>query len=113
AKGSTTAQIASAAPSAAGDFPDLDPMMALGTSTPLFTTLGHWQRLDLPAALQQALPARAAGDVRTLPQNLVPHIRAAVAAQVENPADRIAMDVIALLFDYVFRDASIPDRLRT
>ena len=48
-----------------------------------------------------------------LPQNLVPHIRAAVAGQVENPADRIAMDVIALLFDYAFRDPSISDPMRT
>lgn len=114
AKGSTNARAITASPAAAGDFPDLDPMMALGTSTPLFTTLGHWQRLDLPAALQQALPPQDEGDTaRALPQNLVPHIRAAVAGQVENPADRIAMDVIALLFDYVFRDSSIPDRLRT
>ncbi len=113
AKGATTAQIATASPAAAGDFPDLDPMMALGTSTPLFATLGHWQRLDLPAALQQQLSPPAEGDtVRALPQNLVPHIRAAVAGQVENQTDRIAMDVIALLFDYVFRDASIPDRMR-
>src|SRR4029453_5163581 len=114
AKGSTSARPITASPTAAGDFPDLDPMMALGTSTPLFTTLGHWQRLDLPVALQQALPPKDEGDrPRALPQNLVPHIRAAVAGQVENPADRIAMDVIALLFDYVFRDSSIPDRLRT
>jgi hypothetical protein len=96
-----------------GDFPDLDPMMALGSSTPLFATLGHWQRLDLPAALREALPPPAAGDAeRAMPLNLVPHIRAAVTEQVANPADRIAMDVIALLFDYVFRDSSIPDRLR-
>jgi len=44
---------------AAGDFPDLDPMMALGSSTPLFATLGHWQRLDLPAA-----PAPLAAELR-------------------------------------------------
>ena len=105
---------APAAPTASeGDFPDLDPMMALGSSTPLFATLGHWQRLDLPAALLEAVPAPPAGEsAAAVPLNLVPHIRAAVAEQVANPADRIAMDVIALLFDYVFRDPSIPDRLR-
>ena len=106
--------IAPSGGAATGDFPDLDPMMALGSSTPLFTTLGHWQRLDLPAALLQALPPPAPGDAeRSMPLNLVPHIRAAVTEQVANPADRIAMDVIALLFDYVFRDPSIPDRLRS
>ena len=102
-----------AAPVAVGDFPDLDPMMALGSSTPLFATLGEWQRLDLPAALLQAMAAPAPGAaVPDVPQNLVPHITATVAPQVENPSDRIAMDVIALLFDFVFRDASIPDRQR-
>ena len=106
-------QVAAASGAAPGDFPDLDPMMALGSSTPLFTTLGHWQRLDLPVALREALPPAADGDAeRSMPLNLVPHIRAAVTEQVANPADRIAMDVIALLFDYVFRDPSIPDRLR-
>ena len=100
-------------PAAAGDFPDLDPMMALGSSTPLFATLGEWQRLDLPAALLDAMPPPAPGDTApAVPQNLVPHIRAAVAPQVANPTDRIAMDVIALLFDYVFRDSSIPERQR-
>jgi hypothetical protein len=97
---------------ASGDFPDLDPMMALGTSTPLFDTLGHWQRLDLPAAVAQAIPQPAGGGSAVVPLNLVPHIRAAVNDQVANPADRIAMDVIALLFDYIFRDPSIPDRQR-
>ena len=97
----------------AGDFPDLDPMMALGSSTPLFATLGEWQRLDLPAALLQAMPPAAEGDAAPeVPQNLVPHISAAVMTQVASPTDRIAMDVIALLFDYVFRDPSIPDRQR-
>jgi uncharacterized protein DUF1631 len=100
-------------PSSTGDFPDLDPMMALGSSTPLFATLGEWQRLDLSAALLQAMPAPAPGDAAPeVPQNLVPHINAAVAPQIENASDRIAMDVIALLFDYVFRDPSIPDRQR-
>jgi hypothetical protein len=96
-----------------GDFPDLDPMMALGSSTPLFATLGHWQRLDLPAAIAQTMPLPADGARATaVPLNLVPHIRAAVTGQVANPADRIALDVIALLFDYIFRDPSIPDPQR-
>ena len=112
-KRATAGQVAPGRMAAASDFPDLDPMMALGTSTPLFATLGHWQRLDLPAALLQAMPQPAPGEsAQAMPLNLVPHIRAAVTEQVANPADRIAMDVIALLFDYVFRDPSTPDRLR-
>ncbi len=47
-----------------------------------------------------------------VPQNLVPHIRAAVAAQISNPADAISVDVIGLLFDYIFRDPAIPESTR-
>ena len=93
-------------------FLDLDPLMALGASTPLFNTLGHWQRIDLPTELAKVLPDAAAGGAAVVPLNLIPHIRAAVSSQIANPTDRITMDVIALLFDYVFRDASIPEGLR-
>ena len=96
-------------------FPSLDPLMALGTSTPLFATLAHWQRLDLPTAIAQAAPRTAAGDAggNVVPLNLIPHIRAAIDDQISNDTDRITMDVIALLFDYIFRDKSIPDALRS
>jgi len=101
---------------AGGDnlFPDLDPLMALGSSTALFNTLAAWQKLDLRTALAQALPppGNAAGPVASVPLNLIPHIRVAVQDQIANPTDRITMDVIALLFDYVFRDPSIPDDMR-
>lgn len=93
-------------------FPSVDPLMALGRSTPLFATLGHWQRQDLPAAILRS-SVQAAGDQPVVvPFNLIPHIRAAIAEQVANPADRVTMDVIALLFDYIFRDPSIPESLR-
>ncbi|GIK88106.1 MAG: hypothetical protein BroJett026_35870 [Betaproteobacteria bacterium] len=101
-------------PASDGDalFPDLDPLMALGTSTPLFNTLGHWQRIDLPAELAKSTPMPEGTAMAAIPLNLIPHIRAAVAGQIANPTDRITMDVIALLFDYVFRDPSIPDAMR-
>jgi hypothetical protein len=103
---------------AAGDaamFPSLDPLMALGTSTPLFATLAHWQRLDLPSAIAGAVPQTPADDAggNVVPLNLIPHIRAAIDDQISNDTDRITMDVIALLFDYIFRDRSIPDALRS
>ena len=101
--------------SATPDFPSLDPLLALGTSTPLFATLAHWQKLDLPAAIADAAPAAAgegtAGQV--VPLNLIPHIRTAIAAQITNPTDVITMDVISLLFDYIFRDASIAESTRS
>ena len=92
--------------------PDIDPLMALGTTSPLFKTLAQWQRLDLPAAIAEAAaPAGDSGGV-VVPRNLVPYIRLAIADQLEHETDRITMDVIALLFDYVFRDPSIPESLR-
>ncbi|MFO1314634.1 MAG: DUF1631 family protein [Burkholderiales bacterium] len=96
-------------------FPSLDPLMALGTSTPLFATLAHWQRLDLPVAIAQAAPKTddAPGQGTVVPLNLIPHIRAAIDDQISNDTDRITMDVISLLFDYIFRDKSIPDALRS
>jgi hypothetical protein len=105
---------AGAAPAEPGSFPSLDPLMALGTSTPLFATLAHWQRLDLPTAIAQAVPkpAPGSGEGMVVPINLIPHIRAAIEDQISSDTDRITMDVIALLFDYIFRDKSIPDALR-
>ncbi len=105
---------APASADATGGFPSLDPLMALGTSTPLFATLAHWQRLDLPTAIAAAAPKPASGSSEgmVVPLNLIPHIRAAIEDQISNDTDRITMDVIALLFDYIFRDKSIPDSLR-
>ena len=105
-------------PGAAGDgdapggMPSIDPLMALGTNSPLFKLLAQWQRIDLPAAIAEAAPKAADGGEVKVPQNLVPYIRLAVADQLEHDTDRITMDVIALLFDYVFRDPSIPESLR-
>ncbi|MBK7331568.1 MAG: DUF1631 family protein [Betaproteobacteria bacterium] len=97
---------------ARGDMPNIDPLMALGTNSPLFKMLAQWQRLDLPAAIADAAPKAEDGAGVTVPQNLVPYIRLAIADQLEHETDRITMDVIALLFDYVFRDPSIPASLR-
>lgn len=97
---------------ARGDMPSIDPLMALGTNSPLFKMLAQWQRLDLPAAIAAAAPKEEDGAGVNVPQNLVPYIRLAIADQLEHETDRITMDVIALLFDYVFRDPSIPGSLR-
>jgi hypothetical protein len=104
-----------APPEDAGGFPSLDPMMALGALTPLFATLARWQRLDLPAAIARAAPRPDPGsdEGTVVPLNLIPHIRAAIDDQISNDTDRVTMDVIALLFDYVFRDDSIPAPLRS
>ncbi|MEO8976552.1 MAG: DUF1631 family protein [Casimicrobiaceae bacterium] len=100
-------------PAATGDLPSLDPLMALGQSTPLFATLGHWQRMDLASALAQLAPGGSGQAIGQLPFNLVPHIRTVLADQITNPTDKITVDVISLLFDYIFSDPSIPQSLRS
>jgi hypothetical protein len=92
--------------------PSVDPLMALGTSSPLFATLGQWQREDLAAAILNAVPPAVAEQAMVVPLNLIPYIRSAIADEIANPADRVTIDVIALLFDYIFRDRSIPESLR-
>ncbi len=99
-------------PAAPGDMPSIDPLMALGANSPLFALLAQWQRLDLPAAIAEAAPKSVDGQAVEVPRNLVPYIRLAIADRLEHETDRITMDVIALLFDYVFRDPSIPEALR-
>jgi len=99
----------------ANEFPSLDPLMALGTSTSLFATLAQWQKADLRNAIARLAPPPAEGDAAAgaiVPLNLIPHIRAAVAAQISNPADAISVDVIGLLFDYIFRDPTISESTR-
>lgn len=105
---------AASSPQPGGDalFGEIDPLMALGTSTPLFNTLGRWQRIDLPTELVRSSAMPEGTALAAVPLNLIPHIRAAVAGQIANPTDRITMDVIALLFDYIFRDPSIPEAMR-
>ncbi len=94
--------------------PNLDPMMALGSSTPLFATLGHWQKLDLATAIARAAGQPEQDGVATVvvPLNLIPHIREAIAGHLTNPADGVTIDVIAMLFDYIFRDPSISQQAR-
>ena len=69
-------------------------------------------RPEFDAAIANAAPKAEDGGGVAVPQNLVPYIRLAIADQLEHETDRITMDVIALLFDYVFRDPSIPASLR-
>jgi hypothetical protein len=109
-----------AQPPVDGLFPSLDPMMALGSSTPLFAALTQWQRMapvivapaTLPAPMPAAMPAGMGSVVVPVPLNQIPLIRAAIEDKISSPTDRVTMDVIGLLFDYIFRDASIPDSLR-
>ena len=93
--------------------PQVDPMLALGSLATVVAALDRWQLVDPGLAHSSAQTTEAReGDTPDIPLNRIPWIRTAVAPQVVNPTDKITVDVIALLFDYIFRDPSIPHSLR-
>ena len=91
--------------------PQLDPMMAIGSLSAAVAVLDRWQRLD-PGFDHRVVPTADSGQ-GPVPMNRIPFIRAAIDDKVVNSTDKITMDVIGLLFDYIFRDPSIPDDLRS
>ena len=93
--------------------PDLDPMLALGGTASSIAALTALQKIDVhKEVLVEAERSLGARPNSTVPQNLVPYVREMVAGSVANPAERTTLDVVALLFEYVSRDPSIPDVLR-
>jgi hypothetical protein len=104
-----------AAPTASADdtaFPQLDSLMALGSASAMIAALDQWQRFDPETELAADTASADATLQSLLPLNRLPLIRNALAARIANPADRMTMDVVALIFDYIFRDPSIPKAQR-
>ena len=96
-------------------FPVVDSMLALGDAGAMIAELDRWQRFDPEpefTAPAQHLASAAGTAPVGLPLNRLPLIRQALAAKIANPADAMTMDVVALIFDYIFRDPSIPDAQR-
>jgi hypothetical protein len=93
------------------NLPQVEPMLALGSLSSVVAALDRWQLIDPGLAADGA--SSDAAETIAIPLNRIPWIRSAVATQVVNPTDKITVDVIALLFDYIFRDPSIPDSQRT
>lgn len=107
-----TTAVAARACADANPFPSLDPMLALGASSPVFAVLEQWQAFDPQnEATRRDLSARGV-DTGALPLNRIPYIRVAMGERPVTPTDKITMDVISLLFDYIFRDPSIPESTR-
>jgi hypothetical protein len=104
-----------AAPSVVGamGLPQLDPMMALGTLASAVALLDRWQRIDPGGEIPADGEAATGSGLTLLPLNRIPYIRAAIADKIVNSTDKITIDVIGLLFDYIFRDTSIPESLRS
>src|SRR5450631_890073 len=99
------------APGVAG-LPQLDPMLALGSLSAAVAALDRWQRADPGGEYVAVQDLTPGAEPTALPLNRIPFIRAAIADKMVNSGDKITMDVIGLLFDYIFRDPSIPESLR-
>lgn len=91
--------------------PQVDPLMAIGSLSAAVAVLDRWQRRD-PGSDRGATADAAEAAARVAAMNRIPFIRAAIDDKVVSSTDKITMDVISLLFDYIFRDASIPGDLR-
>jgi hypothetical protein len=106
-------EASSAAATDVSGLPQVDPLMAIGSLSAAVAVLDRWQRLD-PGSEHRAAEA-SSGDTatRAAAMNRIPFIRAAIDDKVTSSTDKITMDVIGLLFDYIFRDPSIPEELRS
>lgn len=107
------ADAAAPAASGAGDddafaLPIVDSTLALGALRDTIVELDRWQRFEPPAPPADTDAAVTAA----MPLNRLPLIRDAIGSRFANPGDRMTMDVVTLIFDYLFRDRSIPDSQR-
>jgi hypothetical protein len=93
--------------------PQLDPLMAIGSLSAAVAVLDRWQRLDPGRVDRDGQVPAGDADGRAAAMNRIPFIRAAIDDKVVNSTDKITMDVISLLFDYIFRDPSIPEDMRS
>ncbi|HET9047022.1 MAG TPA: DUF1631 family protein, partial [Casimicrobiaceae bacterium] len=94
------------------EFPDLDPLLALGSTAGSIKMLTALQRRDLAQDIvDEAIRAYGAPGDACAPRNLVSSVRDALGDAL-NSGERTSADVVALLFDYVFRDGSLPERMR-
>jgi Protein of unknown function (DUF1631) len=93
--------------------PQVDPLLALGSLASAVAALDRWQHIDPGGEIPNSDEAAAGAPVSLLPLNRIPYIRAAIADKILNSTDKITIDVIGLLFDYIFRDPSIPESLRS
>ncbi len=107
-----TPEAAGAAPTDDSGLPQVDPLMAIGSLSAAVAVLDRWQRLDPGLVRRDGQAPAGDADARAAAMNRIPFIRAAIDDKVVNSTDKITMDVIGLLFDYIFRDPSIPEDLR-
>jgi len=93
--------------------PSVDDLLAKGVSRDLVAIIDSLQRMDLPTRFIPAAVLNGAHpiDRAFAPLNLIPLLRAAMDPQLLRPENAVTMDFVALLFDYIFADPSIPSTL--
>ena len=71
--------------------------------SPMIMALDQWQRFD-PHADAVWAGADSSGTPRPeIPLNPISVIRSAISDRIVNPIDNVTLDVIGLLFDYIFK----------
>ena len=108
-----SSEAAGAPATGSSGLPQVDPLMAIGSLSAAVAVLDRWQRLDPGLVRREGQAPAGDADGRAAAMNRIPFIRAAIDDKVVNSTDKITMDVIGLLFDYIFRDPSIPEDMRS
>jgi hypothetical protein len=115
APGTKAAEIGAAEPTkrnpAAAAFPTIDSMLTAGSLAGALERLNRWQRADPMDDYLRAFAA-SGNDPGAMPVNRIPWIHDALGDQAIGDEGRTALDLVGFLFDYIFRDASIPPRFR-
>ena len=96
-----------------GGLPSVDATSLQDPPRALIAILGELQRVDLVAKILPAAPRRDdnLADAAVVPPNLIPHLREALDPQFLGLENAATVDFVALLFDYIFEDPSIPGML--
>ncbi len=88
------------------------PLHAPGATMDLIAAIDLLQRFDpIEDGTRPGSPLSGIAGSQ-LPRNRIPAIREAIEGRIADPVDGTAIDVVALLFDFIFGDPSIPDSVR-
>jgi hypothetical protein len=106
----TTPWASAAGSTSEAQAPDSPPVP--GATTDLIGAIDLLQRFD--PVEDSARPGSPLSGIEgsLLPRNRIPAIREAIDGRIANPVDGTAIDVVALLFDFIFGDPSISDSVR-
>lgn len=118
--GVTTGSFSPPPPVGAATAQSAEAMRAIATSQPSVTSAGlvsaltqmQQQLQSADAGAMAAMRAFVPGETPPADLNVLRDIRAHGAAQGSSPIDVMTIDIVAMLFDYVFEDKLIPDAVK-